>query len=75
MKLHHNTALGIVQGLEQILQEKKALRPTLNQLLKQMETGEYKNKIGCHCMLRYLSLVVSRPGRMFAAALFQGVFA
>ena len=35
MKLHHNTALGIVQGLEQILQEKKALRPTLNQLLKQ----------------------------------------
>jgi len=35
MKLHRNTALGIVQGLEQILQEKKALRPTLNQLLKQ----------------------------------------
>lgn len=35
MKLHLNTAFGVVQGLEQILKEKKALRPTLNQLLKQ----------------------------------------
>ena len=35
MKLHYNLALGIIAGLEEILKEKKALRPTLNQLLKQ----------------------------------------
>lgn len=35
MKLHYNLALGIIAGLEEILREKKALRPTLNQLLKQ----------------------------------------
>ena len=34
MKLHYNTALGIVQGLKQILEEKNALRTTLSQLLK-----------------------------------------
>ena len=35
MKLHQNLALGIVSCLKNILREKKALRPSLNQLLKQ----------------------------------------
>ena len=35
MKLHQNIAFGIVQGLELILKENKALRPPLNQVLKQ----------------------------------------
>ena len=35
MKLHQNIAFGIVQGLELILKENKALKPTLNKVLKQ----------------------------------------
>jgi 16S rRNA (cytosine967-C5)-methyltransferase len=35
MKLHQNLALGIISCLENILKEKKALRSSLNQLLKQ----------------------------------------
>ena len=35
MKLHQNLALGIISCLENILKEKKALRFSLNQLLKQ----------------------------------------
>ena len=34
MKLHQNLALGIVSCLNDILKQKKALRPSLNQLLK-----------------------------------------
>lgn len=34
-KIHLNLALGIVSGIERILKEKQALRPCLNQLLKQ----------------------------------------
>ena len=35
MKLHKNLALGIVSCLKNILQDKSALRPSLNKLLKQ----------------------------------------
>jgi 16S rRNA (cytosine967-C5)-methyltransferase len=35
MKLHQNLALGIVSCLNDILKQKKALRLSLNQLLKQ----------------------------------------
>ena len=34
-KIHLNLAIAIVSGLERILIEKQALRPCLNQLLKQ----------------------------------------
>lgn len=34
-KIHRNLAIGIVSGLEKILKEKQALRPSLKQLLKQ----------------------------------------
>ena len=34
MKLHQNLALGIISCLKHVLQEEKALRPSLNQLLK-----------------------------------------
>ncbi|MEK9613854.1 MAG: RsmB/NOP family class I SAM-dependent RNA methyltransferase [Flavobacteriaceae bacterium] len=34
MKLHRNIALGIVEGLQQLLEEKQNLRTVLNQLLK-----------------------------------------
>ncbi len=35
MKIHKNLALGIVEGLQQILVKNEALRPCLNRLLKQ----------------------------------------
>ena len=35
MKIHRNIALGVVEGLRQILEKKQALRPSLSQLLKQ----------------------------------------
>ena len=35
MKIHRNIALGIVKGLQQILEKNEALRPCLNKLLKQ----------------------------------------
>ncbi|MDA7797632.1 RsmB/NOP family class I SAM-dependent RNA methyltransferase [Flavobacteriaceae bacterium] len=35
MKIHRNIGIGIVEGLQQILIKKEALRPCLNQLLKQ----------------------------------------
>ena len=35
MKLYRNIALGIVDGLERILEKQEALRPTLSQILKQ----------------------------------------
>ena len=34
MKIHRNVALGIVEGLQQILDKNEALRPCLNRLLK-----------------------------------------
>ena len=34
MKIHRNVALGIVDGLQQILDKNEALRPCLNRLLK-----------------------------------------
>ena len=35
MKIHRNIAIGIVEGLQQILEKNEALRPCLNKLLKQ----------------------------------------
>jgi len=35
VKIHRNIALGVVEGLRQILEKKQALRPTLSRLLKQ----------------------------------------
>jgi len=35
VKIHRNIALGIVEGLQQILEKNEALRPCLNKLLKQ----------------------------------------
>ena len=35
MKLHKNIAEGILQGIESVLKNEKALRTTLSQLLKQ----------------------------------------
>ena len=34
MKLHRNIALGIIEGLQTILDHQEALRPTLQKLLK-----------------------------------------
>ena len=34
MRLHRNIAIGIIEGLKNILFDKRALRPTLNKLLK-----------------------------------------
>ena len=39
MRLHRNIAVGIIEGLENILIDKIALKPALNKLLKKQKMG------------------------------------
>ena len=40
MRLHRNIAVGIIEGLENILIDEIALKPALNKLLKKTKNGE-----------------------------------